>query len=133
MQTVLESLLPPKNYYSIGEVSRVTRVKTYVLRYWETEFGLLRPARRESGQRKFTQRDIDLIFRIKDLLYQHGFTIEGAKRELVRQARRKKSDGTPAVEAPDAASATLSVSLPSLPLLRELRKDLEEVAHLLKG
>src|ERR1041385_9361236 len=85
---MLETLLPPQTYFSIREVGQLTQVKPYVIRYWETQFSALRPARRESGQRNFTQKEVDVILRIKELLYDKRFTIAGAKQYLKRDARR---------------------------------------------
>lgn len=124
---MLETLLPPQTFFSISEVSQRTQVKPYVIRYWESQFGMLRPARRESGQRKFTQKEIDAILRIKELLYEKGFTISGAKRFLKQEARR--------------GSAQLKLDLgtdgadPSHPLetLRGVRKDLEDALRILKS
>jgi DNA-binding transcriptional MerR regulator len=88
--------------YKIGEVCRVADVQPYVLRYWETEFAALAPNKSGGGQRLYTQREIDIILRIKQLLYSEGFTIAGAK---------KKLDGE--LAAPPAALPTDSVSAPS--------------------
>src|SRR3989442_11565826 len=88
MNVMIEALLPPQTYFSISEVSQLTQVKPYVIRYWESQFSALRPARRESGQRKFTQKEVDTILRIKELLYGKGFTISGAKRYLKQEVRR---------------------------------------------
>src|ERR1044072_8569494 len=85
---MLETLLPPQTYFSIGEVSQLTQVKPYVIRYWETQFGALRPPRRDSGQRKFTKKEVDTILRIKELLHDKRYTIAGAKRILQQEARR---------------------------------------------
>src|SRR5438477_4171113 len=85
---MLETLLPPQTYFSIGEVSQLTQVKPYVIRYWESQFGVLRPPRRDSGQRKFTKKEVDTILRIKELLHEKRFTIAGAKRILQQEARR---------------------------------------------
>src|SRR5882724_5816482 len=85
---MIETLLPPQTYFSIGEVSRLTQVKPYVIRYWESQFGSLRPPRRDSGQRKFTQKEVDTILSIKELLHAKRFTIAGAKRVLQQQARK---------------------------------------------
>ena len=71
-----------KLYYSIGEVSKITELKPYVLRYWETEFKELRPSKNKAGNRTYRQKDIDIILRIKDLLYNQKFTIEGARKRL---------------------------------------------------
>src|SRR5438045_5464156 len=85
---MLETLLPPQTYFSIGEVSRLTQLKPYVIRYWETQFGALRPPRRDSGQRKFTKKEVDTLLRIKELLHEKRFTIAGARRILQNEARR---------------------------------------------
>ena len=71
-----------KLYYSIGEVSKITELKAYVLRYWETEFKQLKPPKNRAGNRTYRQSDIDLILYIKDLLYTKKFTIEGARSML---------------------------------------------------
>lgn len=71
-----------KKLFKIGEVCRVADVQPYVLRYWETEFPPLAPNKSGGGQRLYTQREIDIILRIKQLLYSEGFTIAGAKKKL---------------------------------------------------
>lgn len=76
-----------KLYYSISEVSQVTSLKAYVLRYWETEFAELRPKKSRAGSRTYTLDDIKLIFLIKRLLYDDKYTIEGARQRL-QQLRR---------------------------------------------
>ena len=68
-----------KLYYSIGEVSELTGLKAYVLRYWETEFTSLKPPKNRAGNRTYRQKDIDIILEIKDLLYKQKFTINGAR------------------------------------------------------
>lgn len=69
-----------KLYYAIGEVSELTELKAYVLRYWETEFSQLKPPKNRAGNRTYRQRDIDIILNIKDLLYNKKFTIDGARK-----------------------------------------------------
>lgn len=69
-------------YYSIGEVSKLTGIEPYVLRYWEKEFEQLKPAKNRAGNRAYTNRDIKIILMIKRLLYEEGYTIAGAKRVL---------------------------------------------------
>lgn len=71
-----------KLYYRIGEVSKITEVKPYVLRYWESEFRWMAPQKSRSKQRLYRQRDIDMILLIKKLLYEQRFTIAGARRRL---------------------------------------------------
>jgi DNA-binding transcriptional MerR regulator len=73
---------PSKLFYRIGEVSRISGLEPYVLRYWETEFPHLRPEKRKSGQRLYTKKDLDNILQVKQLLYQNGYTISGAKKKL---------------------------------------------------
>src|SRR5436309_12814648 len=68
--------------YAIGEVSRLADLKPFVLRYWETEFPMLQPVKSSSGHRLYRQEDVDMVFRIKRLLYDEGFTIAGARRLL---------------------------------------------------
>lgn len=74
--------IPNKLYFRIGEVSKIVAVPTHVLRFWETEFKKIRPKRTPAGQRLYTQRDIRLILKIKNLLYDRRFTIEGARQHL---------------------------------------------------
>ena len=77
-----------KLYYRIGEVESITGVPAYVLRYWESEFKLLRPKKNPAGQRLYRQRDLDLVRRIKTLLYEERLTLEGAKKRLLGEARK---------------------------------------------
>ena len=104
--------LPEKSFYTIGDVSRLTGTKPHVLRYWESQFKLLRPARRYSGHRKYTQRDIDLISRIRFLIQDKKYTLAGAKREINRLFSPKSGDET------DRRAA-------AVPLLREIKKDVD--------
>ncbi len=69
-------------YYRIGEVSRITGIKPHVLRYWESEFKVIKPHKGGSLQRLYRKKDLDLIFKIKRLLYEEGFTISGAKKKI---------------------------------------------------
>src|SRR6201984_3282498 len=75
-----------KNLYRIGEVSRITSTKPFVLRYWETEFPMLQPVKSPKGHRLYRREDVDMVFVIKRLLYDEGFTIAGARRHLRDQA-----------------------------------------------
>jgi DNA-binding transcriptional MerR regulator len=74
--------LPSKLFYRIGEVSRLTGLEPYVLRYWETEFPQIKPDKGRSGQRLYKKKDLDTILQIKQLLYKDGFTIAGARKKL---------------------------------------------------
>jgi DNA-binding transcriptional MerR regulator len=75
-----------ENFYRIGEVSRLANIKPFVLRYWESEFPMLDPVKSPSGHRMYRQQDLDMVFKIKRLLYDEGFTTEGARRHLREQA-----------------------------------------------
>ena len=88
-----------KLYYSIGEVSKMVGLKAYVLRYWETEFKQLTPPKNRAGNRTYRQKDIDLIFKIKDLLYNKKYTIEGARSMLSSKNDQNKSSGNTNSEA----------------------------------
>ena len=75
-------LIPDKLYFRIGEVARLSRLPAYVLRFWETEFPLLKPVKGSTGQRMYRRRDVENVLRIKHLLYDQGFTIAGARQQL---------------------------------------------------
>ena len=77
-----DNLQIKKLYYSISEVSKITGLKQYVLRYWETEFSQLKPPKNRAGNRTYRQKDIDIIHNIKELLYKKKFTIEGARKQM---------------------------------------------------
>jgi len=74
--------IPDKIFFKIGEVARLAELKPYVLRYWETEFGVLKPKKSRSGQRLYKRSDVELVLRIKTLLKERKFTIAGARAEL---------------------------------------------------
>lgn len=132
--------IPDKLYFKIGEVAELTGVKPHVLRYWESEIGSIRPTKNRQQQRVYRRRDIDLILRLKDLLYAQGYTIAGARKIL----RRKPVDGAKegvASSPPAKIMPAVSVSPPgendqlTLPLgngidrrlLDEVRQDLKRL------
>lgn len=77
-----EVKIPEKLYFKIGEVSKIVGVKPYVLRYWETEFKEIEPAKSRSNQRLYRRKDVDALLTIKNLLYREGFTITGARKKI---------------------------------------------------
>ncbi len=77
--------IPDRLYFKIGEVAELTGVQPYILRYWETEFGNLRPTKSRSGQRLYRRNDVLAVLRIRDLLYRQRFTIAGARRRLAAE------------------------------------------------
>ena len=87
----MASRLPEKIYFKIGEVSEIVAVEPYVLRYWETEFELLKPSKAPSKHRLYKKRDVELLLEIKRLLYAEGFTIEGARKKL-REAKKEEKN-----------------------------------------
>src|SRR5579862_7187121 len=80
------SEIPEKSLFRIGEVSRLTATKTFVLRYWESNFPTLQPVKSPAGHRLYRREDIETVFEIKRLLYEEGFTIAGARKHLAEQA-----------------------------------------------
>ena len=87
--------IPDKLYFKIGEVSKITRVKPYVLRYWESEFKIISPLKSKSKQRVYRRKDVELILEIKRLLYDERYTLDGAKskiRELQKQMNSSQLD-----------------------------------------
>ncbi|MCM2263704.1 MAG: MerR family transcriptional regulator [Desulfuromonadales bacterium] len=133
--------IPDKLYFKIGEVAELTGVKPHVLRYWETEIGSIHPTKNRHQQRLYRQRDVELILRLKDLLYNQGYTIAGARKLLRRKPPVQPVE--PAV--PVQAAAPLPVAVPPPPvaddgqmalplgsgidrrLLEELRRDLSRL------
>jgi DNA-binding transcriptional MerR regulator len=89
---VAPTLIPDKLYYRIGEVEAITGVPAYVLRYWESEFKLLRPKKNPAGQRLYRKKDLELVLRIKGLLYDERLTLEGAKKRLRNESRASQMD-----------------------------------------
>lgn len=87
-------LIPEKLYFAISEVAEICGVKPYVLRYWESEFKLLRPSKNPSGQRMYQRKDIDMVFKIKRYLYEEGFTISGAKKKLKEDRKSEAAQGS---------------------------------------
>ncbi|MEO8875119.1 MAG: MerR family transcriptional regulator [Polyangiaceae bacterium] len=85
---VAASRLPPKLYFRIGEVASLVGVEPHVLRYWEREFRSIRPTKSAKGQRVYSRRDVENLMRVRELLYQEGFTIAGAKKRLERGPAR---------------------------------------------
>ncbi len=89
--------IPNKLYFRIGEVSDLVGVKPYVLRYWESEFTDIKPSKSKSGQRLYKRRDVELLLRIKELLYEERFTINGARKRL-KEFTKGDGNGTPVHE-----------------------------------
>jgi DNA-binding transcriptional MerR regulator len=111
---------PTQEFFSIGEVCALTDLKPHVLRYWESQFRFLNPAKNRSGNRVYKSREVELIMLVKHLLYNEKYTIEGAR---LRIEQYRKS-GELKSQASRAASRTT---------LRELRDQLDEVLELLDG
>jgi DNA-binding transcriptional MerR regulator len=95
-----------KDFYRIGEVSRLTETKAFVLRYWETEFPMLQPVKTANGHRLYRREDVETVLRIKRLLYDEGFTIAGARRHL-REAESGLLEDSPVGEQAAEAPATI--------------------------
>src|SRR5258707_769478 len=112
--------------YKIGEVCRLADVQPYVLRYWETEFPSLAPNKSGGGQRLYTKREIDIILRIKQLLYSEGFTIAGAKKKLETELAAPESTAAETTPAPPpAAQPTPAYAKALVDVKRELGEILE--------
>ena len=105
--------IPGKRYFTIGEVSELCGVKPHVLRYWEQEFPQLKPLKRRGNRRYYQRQDVILIRQIRSLLYEHGFTIGGARQRLAGE--EAKSDVNQSQQ-----------------IIRQLRNELEEVLNILK-
>jgi DNA-binding transcriptional MerR regulator len=156
----MEKTLPPipvKRYFTIGEVSELCEVKPHVLRYWEQEFAQLKPMKRRGNRRYYQHHEVLMIRRIRDLLYDQGFTISGARNklhELIQAERDKRKAGEvmldgvddlppdseidgefdselPAEEFKDADVDLISANADNIVPLRQLRRELFEIRELL--
>jgi DNA-binding transcriptional MerR regulator len=117
----MDPLIPDKLYFKIGEVAEIVGVRPHVLRYWESEFSRFRPAKSSKNQRLYRRQDIELVLKVKDLLYNQGFTIAGAKRKL------REESGVKEAEAPGCPTSPQDREL-----LLELRDDLRKLRALLR-
>ena len=115
--------IPDKLYFRIGEVSALLGVEPYVLRYWETEFPNLTPKKSGTGHRLYRRKDVELLLRIKSLLYEKRFTIEGARQSLQAE---------PPPKAQPARSKRPQPSLFAEDPLLEIRRQLGEILEMLK-
>jgi DNA-binding transcriptional MerR regulator len=130
----VERKIPNKLFFKIGEVCEITDTQPYVLRYWESEFSALAPAKNSAGQRIYRRRDIETVLRIKQLLYDEGFTIAGAKKKLEAELAAK----SPTPQSQAAASAELLEVAPppvderALLTIRQVRDELRAILTLLE-
>jgi DNA-binding transcriptional MerR regulator len=139
--------IPEKQYFKIGEVSEILDVEPYVLRYWESEFKILKPTRTRARQRLYHKKDLELLLEIKHLLYDEKFTIAGAKKRLQemkkQSAMEKKAKKTgkvsrpkeelPVVEVKAENSSTTANPADYRDILLEIKKDLKELRAILEG
>src|SRR5512147_3227838 len=107
----MDKQIPNKLFFKIGEVCEITDTQPYVLRYWESEFPALAPAKNSSGQRIYRRKDIETVLRIKQLLYEEGFTIAGAKKRL--EAEMAGRGPTPTSLANDAVAEEKAAAAPA--------------------
>jgi DNA-binding transcriptional MerR regulator len=130
----MDARIPNKLFFKIGEVCEITETQPYVLRYWESEFPALAPAKNSSGQRIYRRRDIETVLRIKQLLYEEGFTIAGAKKRLEQELSERADTPAPRVEG-GAASVVEAAATDETGrgVLREVREQLREILTLLDG
>ena len=137
MSAMEQVQIPEKLFYRINEVSSITQIKPYVLRYWETEFPMLAPEKDENDQRRYRKGDIELILEIKRLLYTEKFTIAGARKQLrTRDAQPAQPQAVSAQpEGPVRAEAPVQVDLHRYRRLNasiaELRRDIDELCRLM--
>ena len=128
--------LQQKTLFRIGEVSRITATKPFVLRYWETEFPMLQPVKAPSGHRLYRRQDVETVLEIKRLLYEEGFTIAGARKHLVQ---RRGNGGAQGVGGPftfvagERKAAAPAGGVSDRKWLSELREELRAILTLLEG
>jgi len=114
-------VIPEKLYFRIGEVAQLCRLPAYVLRFWETEFPQLKPVKSSTGQRMYRHKDVENVLHIKQLLYEEGFTIAGARQQLRAENKSDKSQNP--LPFPEKPSADL----------RQIRQGLREILTMLSA
>ena len=122
--------IPKKLYYRIGDVCEIIGVEAHVLRYWETEFPGLAPPKNRAGQRTYRPKDIELLLAIRQLLYEEGYTIAGARKRLARRSLAPEGSSN----LPVARAAEKAKGSPPGPAqkLNEVREELENILTLLE-
>ncbi|AGX86247.1 MerR family transcriptional regulator [Candidatus Symbiobacter mobilis] len=122
--------IPAKRYFTIGEASELCGVKPHVLRYWEQEFTQLRPMKRRGNRRYYQHHEVLMIRRIRELLYQQGFTICGARNQIqaMMTAQAEEGAAAPGYEAPGPSSTAV---IPIAPSWDAIRRNLESAIDLL--
>ena len=125
----MDRAIPNKLFFKIGEVCEITDTQPYVLRYWESEFPALAPAKNSSGQRIYRRRDIETVLRIQQLLYEEGFTIAGAKKRLETEMAGRTN--TPTSQAAAVVESEAAED-PTKRALAEVRDTLREILTLLE-
>jgi DNA-binding transcriptional MerR regulator len=116
-----EIFIPDKLYFRIGEVAQLCRLPAYVLRFWESEFPQLKPVKSSTGQRMYRRRDVESVLRIKQLLYDQGFTIVGARQQLRSETKSDKNQA--AIPFPAQSPAEI----------QRIRQGLREILDLLSA
>ena len=120
-QKAEEIFIPDKLYFRIGEVATLCQLPAYVLRFWESEFPQLKPVKSSTGQRMYRKRDVENVLRIKQLLYEQGFTISGARQQLRSEIKTDKTQS--AIPFPSSTA----------PEIQHLRRGLKEILDLLSS
>ncbi|GIK23027.1 MAG: MerR family transcriptional regulator [Ignavibacteriota bacterium] len=126
----MKDLSIKKLYYSISEVSKITNIEQYVLRYWETEFVQLKPQKNRAGNRIYTNKDIQLILHIKTLLRERKYTIEGAKKIMENYSPEKILQPVEQIKPISESEASENVEVKKE--RNTIQKDLEEIKNILE-
>lgn len=121
--------IPNRLFFRIGDVADLAGLEAYVLRYWETEFPVLKPKKTSNGQRQYRRKDVEVVLEIKRLLYDEGYTIAGARKALKDKTRGKK---VRTVAAPKRAAQGALFADPSAETIEMIKKDLKEILTLLR-
>ncbi len=125
--------IPNKLFFKIGEVCEITDTQPYVLRYWESEFPALAPAKNSSGQRIYRRKDIETVLRIKQLLYEEGFTIAGAKKRLETELGGRGTTPSTMANLPETVVTNVEVAAAPAAPADNTRAVLLEVRDHLRG
>lgn len=113
----MDPRIPDKAYFRIGEVAKIAGVEPYVLRFWESEFGSLQPGKGKTNRRQYSREDVELVLTIRDLLYDQGFTIAGARKQL---------------KTGDSAAVDAEISPRTRGALESIRNDVADLLRLVE-
>ncbi len=119
--------IPEKDYFKIGEVSRLLKVKAHVIRYWQSEFSSIRPFTTKTGHRLFRKKDVEMLALVQNLLHEHKYTVAGAKAHIKAMGTSQVKDAQPSTPTVNSTATRDLSNDQSIQVLKETREKLHEI------